>query len=245
VANGEGASKESGTNALDVGATSALAAKGGAGDFVSSFEQLLCDVQGLRPLFIATVDFCRIPRKAAEVDDLYNQLTEYNHSVFSAVRVRALLEEVDALAYIEPESDANRANIDGACVSADSQDGGEGEEGFLEVTVRPEGMWLATQKALEYTSRIDPFVQLRQVIRKEEPRFAAIFRRVLAALESQPSSIDDLDEILSDEPIMQQSPRSASHYVKKLEECGAVEYRGQWVLTEVGRKMLADETMWL
>lgn len=230
------------TSALDLAATSDLA-KSKSDDFVSSFERFLRDVQGLKPLFIGTVGFCRTPKKPAEVDDLYERLTEYNDSVFSAVRVRAMLEELGALAYLEPEADEVATSDEDLSAGADREDPQEGED-FLEVTVRPEGTWQATQEALDYVDGLDPSAQLRRVM-EQDPRFVPIFHKTLAVLGSEPCSIGQLEEIIGEEEIMQQAQRAASSIIKKLEDCAAVEFRGKWVLTEMGRTMLADETLWL
>lgn len=191
--------------------------------------KLLEEVQGLRPVFVGTVDFCREPKRGAEVDVRYAELTEYNFCTFSAVRVRAMLEEAGALEYLEPETEEGESQSQPALDAAHGDDDGD----YYEITERPEGWWAATEAGIAVVDSFDPYADLMRLL-EAEPEFEPEYRKVLDALSKEPASLDSLDALVRDDEPMVANRRYVSFILKKLEDCGIAEFRGDWTLTEQG-----------
>lgn len=217
---------------------------------IERIETLLEEVQGLKPVFTGVVDFCRESRLPNEVDERFKELTEYSYCVLSPVRVRAMLEEAGALLYEEPEdraefavdgsSDASGAAASAAGPEVDGDDAGFEPDGdYLSVTERPVGRWLATEEGLAVVDAINPYADLLVLLR-EEPECLPVYRTVLEALAESPQSIGALGEAVNEDPVMKAKHRLAPYLIKRLEEAGAVEFRGAWTLTEAGRTVLSE-----
>lgn len=198
-------------------------------------RKLLAEVQGLRPIFVGTIDFCREPKRGAEVDALYDELTEYNFCTFSAVRVRAMLEESGALEYVEPEEDSRASDAAapveetaGADASASSE---EGE--YYEITERPEGWWVATEAGIAVVDSFDPLGELMKLL-EAEPEFESEYRKVLEAICDEPLPLDALDALVRDDEPMKANRRYVSFILKKLEDRDIAEFKGGWTLTKRG-----------
>lgn len=200
-------------------------------DSEKDFEKLLEEVQGLKPVFVGIVDFCREPKSPSEVDARYEELTEFNQCVFSSVRVRAMLEEVGALRYDEPKAEEE-------CVP-ELAEGQNGEEALV-VTERPEGVWVSTESGIDTIDSFDPQKELEELFGLE-PDFLCEYRKVLVSLAEKPMTINELGDLVNDDEPMKSSHRFAPFLIKRLESCGAVEFRGKWTILDEGRKILEND----
>lgn len=187
--------------------------------------KLLEEVQGLRPIFVGTIDFCREQKRGAEVDARYDELTEYNFCTFSAVRVRAMLEEAGALVYVEPEVEDSASDA--------SQENAPVDDEYYEITERPEGWWLATEAGVAVIDSFDPLGDLMKLL-EAEPEFEPEYRKVLEAIAKEPTSLDALDALVRDDEPMVANRRFVSFILKKLEDCDIAEFKGGWTLTKQG-----------
>lgn len=196
-------------------------------------RRLLEEVQGLKPVFIGIIDFCRERRRAEECDERYRELTEFNFCTFSPVRVRAMLEEAGALVYVEPEADAKDSE---STVNIEAEDRGVDEECY-EITERPEGWWLATEDGLAVIDAIDPIGDLNDLLGFES-EFRWEYIKLMQNISETPMSIGELQELLQNDAPMVEHRRYAAALVKRLEDRGIAEFRGKWTLTDNGRKAL-------
>lgn len=221
------------TNASDVtkNALDSQEAISSEPDSGKDFEGLLEEVQGLKPVFVGIVDYCREPKSPVEVDSRYEELTEFNQCVFSPVRVRAMLEEVGALRYDEPRPEEE-------CVP-DVAEGQDGEE-LLIVTERPEGVWVSTELGIAVIDSFDSQKELEELFGLE-PEFLCEYRKVLVSLAENPMTIGELGDLVNDDEPMRASHRFAPFLIKRLESCGAVEFRGKWTILDEGRKILESD----
>ena len=205
--------------------------KGGAPESeqgVDAIEKLIADVQGLKPVFVGIVDFCRKQRRASEVNARFDELTAYNTSTMSPERVRMLLEEAGALAYIEGEP----------IPAPEGDDADEQQDECYRIVERTEGSWRATEAGLAYVDAIDPDSQLDALF-AEEPELACEYEKVLEALLSGPLPIVELSELVDGDEAMRAAGKFAPYLVKKLEERGGIEFRGAWAISAAGENALA------
>ena len=188
---------------------------------------LLAEVQGLKPVFTGILDFCREERRAAEVDERFAELTAYNFCTFSPVRVRALLEEAGALRYVEPETPEEQPEPQA-----------EPDDGTYTITKRPEGWWLTTEDGRAALDAADPLADLDRLF-ANEPDLEPEYLKVLEALLSEPRSVADLTQLVEGDAPMRERRLFAPYLLKKLEERGAIEYRGAWTILDAGEQALA------
>jgi len=193
------------------------------------------EVGGLKPVFVGTVDFCRDQRRADEVNARFAELTEFNACTFSPVRVRALLEEAGALRYVEPETTEKTA-VKAAAPDANAADAPTDQ--VYQITKRPEGWWIATSEGLAVLDAMNPVNDLTELF-DEDPELAPAYCTVLEALLAEPRSVQALAQLTEANQTMRERHLYAPYLLKKLEERGAVEYRGAWTLLEPGEQILA------
>lgn len=230
----------SGFDEFDLGTPNESDAKDS--DAVMSVQESICalldEVQGLRPVFEGIVNFCRTERRPAEVDEKYAQLTEFNVCTFSPIRVRAMLEEVGALVYIEPDQsdDAQENLLEAEAVFVDGE--------CYEIATRPEGRWLATQAGLEVVDARSPMAEVSEMLRLE-PEFAPEFKKIIEALVEGPKSITELEQLVEQDELMLASHRYASFLVKRLESCGVIGFCGKWTLLEPGCRVLSGDSLFM
>jgi hypothetical protein len=107
---------------------------------------------------------------------------------------------------------------------------------YLEVTKRPEGLWVSTPAACAIYDSLDYVGELRKVL-DEEPEYAEIFVRILRYCAETPRTKPQLNDLVDNDPILLAPPRRYSGYfIERLDTCNALEWRtGGWVCTEVGR----------
>lgn len=207
--------------------------EGGAAKQEATQEEIFAFLEesgALRPLYEGVIEYCAKPRTPGEVDALYGRLTEHNICTFSPVRVRAMLEEAGALAYI----------VDEAGAAAESDTGVEPpqpDEPLYEIAVPEEGLWRSTPAALSAVEARDKVGDTVFAMEAGGGLSAAGFIAVLVALEEGAKAIDDLESMM-DRAFAGQRQNSAAYFVHKLEESGAVSFEGKWALTDSGREAL-------
>jgi hypothetical protein len=109
---------------------------------------------------------------------------------------------------------------------------------YLEVTKRPEGLWVSTAAALAVYDGMDYASELQGIL-DEEPEYLEIFIRILEYCVEVPRTKPQLDDLVDDDPILLGPPRRYSGYfIDQLDRCNALEWRGGWVCTELGREFV-------
>lgn len=149
-------------------------------------------------------------------------LQEFRRSVYTSSTIRRLLERAGALTFISHD-EAPEEQVD--------------EDGNLVVPEKPEPTWLSTADGLEYIGAQDPFGELVGAV---EPYtvHSEVFRTVIETCGDEGASISQIEAAVRATGIMENDKLQAGFFVGKLEDYGAIEWRGTWVATELGMQYL-------
>lgn len=113
------------------------------------------------------------------------------------------------------------------------------QDGYLVIEEEPEGTWKTTQAGLDYLESIDPERQFDEAL-AAHPEIDDVFYDVIAYCQEHSRNITDIVKRFEDDARLGPDTYYASYVVDRLEEIGALEWRGNWRPTELGEKLLAE-----
>ena len=204
-----------------------LEAEGADKDHVASvperIEQLLRDMGAQKRQLIAIMDFCRQERTSDEIDEMLKPFMEHRHSVYGPIAMRSLLEKAGALEY--------RANDEAPETVAD-------ENGDLVLPQPAVATWVSTAEAVELCDADDPYAELIEALDNADgPAEAYAF--VLALCDDEGQSVTDIGAQLESSGVLEGVTYDPTFFISKLEDIEALEWRGDWYTTDLGRRYLA------
>lgn len=125
-----------------------------------------------------------------------------------------------------------------------SEDYFDGEETveleFLEVADERPGLWMATPEGLEVVDEQDDAGEIRKLL-AAEPQYLDIYHQILDyCCEEGGRSAKEIDRLVNDSPLLEEPRRYSGYFVGRLERKGALEWRGGWCTTQVGRDMIDE-----
>ncbi len=206
-------------------------------------QNLVKGIPGRKNLLMGIMEFCREGKTPQEVDEETARLQESDYSLYSAVSLRELLEEAEALVYLLPESDDPTA--EGSAPSAEDAGAAasgpvEPEEEFLEVTVQPSGLWTTTQHGIAYLENNNPLGELMALL-AEDAQTEAVCLEILRFCAEDGRSKPALDELVSRITASSGGVRHSLFYITKLEDSGALVWKNCWVTSDAVRSILASQ----
>lgn len=218
------------------------------------FRDLLKETPGQRRVMLALVDYAREPKTGAEMDARTEDLLRYGFSVYSPVIFRELLEEAGVLRYVLLDDEGGEVAADEAAGGAQAEAHGapvlcseeyfDGKETveleFLEVADERPGLWVATPEGLEVVDEQDDAGEIRKLL-AAEPQYLDIYHQILDfCCEEGGRSAKEIDRLVNDSPLLEEPRRYSGYFVGRLERKGALEWRGGWCTTQVGRDMIDE-----
>lgn len=173
---------------------------------------------------LAIMDFCREEHTAEEIDQMLEPFMEHRRSVYNGVALRSLLVKAGALEYhandTQPEQITN-------------------ENGDLVLPEQSVPTWTSTADAIECVEADDPYAELVEAMSDAQGP-AEAYALVLAICDDEPQTISNISHQLEDSGVLEGDEHDPTYFVSKLEEIEAVEWRGNWVTTDLGRQYLAQ-----
>lgn len=218
------------------------------------FRDLLKETPGQRRVMLALVDYAREPKTGAEMDARTEDLLRYGFSVYSPVIFRELLEEAGVLRYVLLDDEGGEVAADEAAGGAQAEAHGapvlrseeyfDGKETveleFLEVADERPGLWVATPEGLEVVDEQDDAGEIRKLL-AAELQYLDIYHQILDyCCEEGGRSAKEIDRLVNDSPLLEEPRRYSGYFVGRLERKGALEWRGGWCTTQVGRDMIDE-----
>ena len=111
---------------------------------------------------------------------------------------------------------------------------------FLEVADERPGLWVATPEGLEVVDEQDDTGEIRKLL-AAEPQYLDIYHQILDfCCEEGGRSAKEIDRLVNDSPLLEEPRRYSGYFVGRLERKGALEWRGGWCTTQVGRDMIEE-----
>lgn len=211
------------------------AAEGGSLQGAVQVEAVFAAAPGNRRVLMATMEACRKPRLATELDKAMGEILATNRSVFGPVELRSLLERYGALAYEKsPEElaagDARERGEDIAAADAD---------GNLTVHVPAPGHWVLTDAGRAYIDG-DPQGSYALDLLEREGYYAPVYLRLLEFVAESPRTKPQIDHEIDGDDLLREPRMFAGHFVGELEKAGALEWNDAWAITELGEALKND-----
>ena len=111
---------------------------------------------------------------------------------------------------------------------------------FLEVADERPGLWVATPEGREVVDEQDDAGEIRKLL-AAEPQYLDIYHQILDfCCEEGGRSAKEIDRLVNDSPLLEEPRRYSGYFVGRLERKGALEWRGGWCTTQVGRDMIEE-----
>ena len=173
------------------------------------------------------------PVPDAQMEDVVRALQKNNVSVYSGATLCAVLAEAGALERVDEDG----RPIDGAAAEPDLVE--EGGATYLTPHKGPSGFWRTTSAGAAYADAYDPDAEMRAML-DEDALHLPIYKRILQECAKEGGAgAHALGDAVDDHPLMQQPKRMLSaHFVDRLQECGALEWKGAWMTTKTGLSAL-------
>lgn len=111
---------------------------------------------------------------------------------------------------------------------------------FLEAADERPRLWVATPEGLEVVDEQDDAGGIRKLL-AAEPQYLDIYHQILDyCCEEGGRSAKEIDRLVNDSPLLEEPRRYSGYFVGRLERKGALEWRGGWCTTQVGRDMIDE-----
>lgn len=186
-----------------------------------------------RRVLAGIMRFCDAPRSSVEVDEKVVELQKHDFSVYTGANYAALLEEAGALEKTDengvpfresPDREPQVVEVDGVA--------------FLKPGPWREAFWLATDAARDHLAADDPLARFRDLLAKDSA-YLDIYLRILDAADAEGgATTPQLNELIDDDPLVQNPRYYTAHFTDLLERCEAIRWEGTWVITDIGRMLL-------
>lgn len=184
--------------------------------------ELLNEMGAQREQMVKIIEYCSEERTAEEIDAALAPLREYRRSIYSPITMRSLLLKAGVLEYHDNDEQPEE-QID--------------EEGNLVLPQTARATWIATAEALAYCESLDPFADLACALDGIANR--ETYMAVLNFCAAAPRSVSDVSALLAEACPEDATSLDAGGVVGKLEEIGALEWRGAWTVTPFGNDYLS------
>ena len=177
-----------------------------------------------RKVLLGILSFVQEPQTAEAVNAHVDELQQDNFSVYTAANLCNLLERAGAIERITADGQpADDTENEPKTVVVDGVE-------YLEAAEPVEAFWRITER-------------LRALL-EEDAAYAVIYTRILALCAAENGAATPvINGKVDNDPLVQKPRLYAPHFVDKLEQCDALEWRKAWFTTETGKQgleMLAD-----
>jgi hypothetical protein len=198
-------------------------------------EDLFTSLAPRKRVLQGILRFLDEPKRSDALDEKVEELQKHDASVYTGYEYSALLEEAGAIVKVAE---------DGSKFDAEAEQEPDivevGGAKFYKPTDGKLVFWLITEDGKEYLERDDPYGNLKQLL-AAEPQYQAIYKTLLEYCgNDEGRSGNDLSELIDNDPLVQSPRRYFSYFAKKLEDCNAIVWRGQWHTSEHGKKALEE-----
>lgn len=214
-----------------------------------SVEEVLAAVAGWQKLNFSVYEpavLCGLLEKAGGLDHVNEDGTPYVQPDEGSTSSTTSEDVQDA-------TDEKSADQAGTAPAGESElvEGPEGEEpsdeDFDDSCAEPEpqrpSFWVTTQAGLDLVAEHDPRAHVAQML-EDEAYYMPVYRELLEKLADGPMTKKEIDVIVRANPASESPRRLGGYFVDRLERIEAIEWTGAWSITEIGRELLDNETLY-
>jgi len=196
-------------------------------------DRLFDGMRAYRKEFLAIIEYCRQPQPIENVQNHVGEMQRYEPSAYSATNLLVLLEDAGGLAKIDQNGEPfDEANVKPKEVVIDGVS-------YYEVDQEPpELFWASTEDALGILDEEDPVARVNALFEERADHMYCFEEVLRMAARKEGATFEDFDNALNPGLREAKSPYRASSFSSKLEEVGAIVWRGSWVITEFGSSLL-------
>jgi hypothetical protein len=203
-------------------------------------EDLFAVLAPRRRVLLGILRFLDAPKRSDMLQQKVEELQKYDSSVYSVYDFSLLLSEAGAIQKVsedgsdfdeEAEQLPDIVEIDGIK--------------FFKPTDGKQVFWLITDEGRAYLESDNPFGRLTELL-AEDRKYQTIYKRLLEFCDGGAGrSAEELAALIDNDPLVQTPRKYFSYFAKKLEDCNALEWAGNWHTSELGQrglKLLFDES---
>ena len=197
-------------------------------------ESLIEGLPGRRDILLAIMAGCEEPKSDEEVTDIVNEAQRDNHSVFSALTLCGLLEKAGGLCHVlengEPfvEEELEPETL----VDEDGYT-------YIQAAEVPASYWQTTEEGKAYVEADDPVGRSLAVFAENE-KYLPVYKYLLEVCSGNGAPTKLLQEHVDSHELVQDPRYYVQHFLKQLEDSGALVWKGAWVTTDSGAAALEN-----
>lgn len=212
-----------------------LVAFDNAEDASERIEALFAQMPTLQRMLFAILDACDEPIASEELEARIEEMKRHHHSVYEPLTFCSLLERAGAVVQTDEEGTLlTEVEQEPLRVTIDDVE-------FWQPAPPPQVYWHLTEPGRAQRDTYQP-MELIAACYAAEPQYADIFTTVLELVAHEGgASLRAIGDVVDDEPVLQSPKRYAMYFIDKLEHAGAVEWKGQWTITDAGRDYLTSQ----
>lgn len=210
--------------------TTDIAATHEAPEEISVTEHLATLIHDMAPYkaqLLGIVTFCEEEKTAEEIDEMLEPLREHRVCTYSPINLRTILVNAGALIYNDNDEEAEEVTDE------------EGNLVLPEETATP--TWLTTEEALAFCASLNPYADLLKALENDSDYIDA-YVQVLQLCSGEGCKVSTIEHTLNDSGILDGSVKQPGYFVGKLEDLGAIEWKGAWQITPLGLQYLDGST---
>ena len=184
---------------------------------------LISDMAPYKSQLLGIVAFCEEEKTAAEIDVMLEPLREHRVCTYSPINLRTILVNAGALIYNDNDEEVEEITDE------------EGNLILPEETAVP--TWLATEEALAFCASLNPYADLLEAL-ETDSNYLDAYVQILQLCSGEGCKISTIEHTLNDSRILEESVKQPGYFVGKLEDLGAIEWKGTWQITPLGLQYL-------
>lgn len=190
-----------------------------------NLEMLISTMPAYKAQLVGIVEFCREEKTAEEIDEMLEPLRQHRVCTYSPINLRSILVTAGALIYDDHDEEAEEITDE------------EGNLVLPEATPIP--TWRASEEALAFCESLNPYGDLLEAL-ENDSEFVDVYVDVLQLCSGEGCPVSTIEHALNDSGKLDDAVKQPGYFVGKLEDLGAIEWKGAWKITPLGLQYLEE-----
>lgn len=188
-----------------------------------------------RRVLLGILTFLEQPQRADDLKAEVERLQEFDRSVHEGYDFSLLLEEAGAIAKVNEAGDPydEQEEAQPEIVEIDG-------ESFYKPGPCREVYWVTTPEGAAYMAADDPWGRV-QALFAEEEEYLPVYKAVLLFCDVEGGrTVGQVNDLVVQSPLSRNPMRHCTSFLKKLEDCSAMVWAGNWATNDLGRRALGE-----